>query len=1007
MKKLDNKVSVRIAEQFPEFVRADNAGLIPFLERYYEFLESAELTLTGIGASDQMLMEDGVNYIQLQNEDQPTGRQENKIVLEDSGISVFQNNETITGFNSKATATIRVEDINANSRLFISSSNEFIIGEKITGSISGATAFIDTYRANPVENVSNLMSYADVDDTVDTFFNQFKEEFMKTIPRSLAAGVDQRNILKNIKDLYRTKGTRKGHEIFFRLLLDENIELFYPNQNMLRISDGTWADDFVIRATQVNNCFLMEDDINEDVFLTMEDGSHIETEDSTLTTGNLRNLIGQTITQDLVRDVTILEGALHHPDTAGYQGPAAGYSAIEKATATVETIQELQLGSVVVQDIVLNKDSIVGTFVDGQTVYGIDSTDENNTLYAKLAGQLSSITETTSGQYYKTTDLIPVTTRMPLGGVGASANISEISYGSISNIEVSSVGSGYENGDTITVNNTGTSGTGLSAEIAVTNGGFAPETGSLLEQFRFTLESGTPGGTGELITEDTVPLYFNQEEDYGMSATDHIVMEDQTVFFENKLGNKIAQESGSGTGDITDIRVLSIGTNYSSIPTLTLPTAGSRTGGKVVAKGDGTVGNIRRVEISESGVGYNEGPTITPPVRLLLTGVTGSATAATTATGGTSTATGTVDSWDATLGLLTLTSTSGTFTATETVTASGGFSATVAAVEKSVLTATAITAGQFGKYVNEDGWLSEDSKKIQDSFYYQDFSYVVKTSTAIGEWRNELLGTAHPSGFALFGEINPVATLNMQVKQASTSSLLVDGRETQTPELFSLFNTIFTTKFGRRLGTAAETASTTPTTGVSRNTALENAKDTSLTLHIVLDKHIQARALTTINNIGDAGWRIENADTFKFSQGFVKSAANNLTYLSNTGFYENREMTTLDGAINNSATTISLTSAAQFPTSGTIVIGSEQITYTGKSSNDLTGCTRGADIQGTTSAASHADDATVYHFKFISTNNYGYRIQDWGSVTLDSIINYPGTKHNIPAPSEISIGKST
>ena len=129
--------------------------------------------------------------------------------------------------------------------------------------------------------------------------------------------------------------------------------------------------------------------------------------------------------------------------------------------------------------------------------------------------------------------------------------------------------------------------------------------------------------------------------------------------------------------------------------------------------------------------------------------------------------------------------------------------------------------------------------------------------------------------------------------------------------------------------------------------------------------------------------------------------------MSNTGFYENREQTTLDGAINNSATTISLTSAAQFPTSGTIVIGSEQITYTGKSSNDLTGCTRGADIQGTTSAASHSDDATVNHFKFISTNNYGYRVQDWGSITIDTILNYPGTKHNIPAPSEISIGKST
>ncbi len=118
MKKLDNKVSVRIAEQFPEFVRADNAGIVTFLEKYYEFMESAELTLTGIGASDQLLMEEGtLNYIQLQNEDQPTGRQENRIILEDSGIAVFQNGETITGTNSKAIATIRVEDINANSRL--------------------------------------------------------------------------------------------------------------------------------------------------------------------------------------------------------------------------------------------------------------------------------------------------------------------------------------------------------------------------------------------------------------------------------------------------------------------------------------------------------------------------------------------------------------------------------------------------------------------------------------------------------------------------------------------------------------------------------------------------------------------------------------------------------------------------------------------------------------------------------------------------------------------------
>ena len=65
---------------------------------------------------------------------------------------------------------------------------------------------------------------------------------------------------------------------------------------------------------------------------------------------------------------------------------------------------------------------------------------------------------------------------------------------------------------------------------------------------------------------------------------------------------------------------------------------------------------------------------------------------------------------------------------------------------------------------------------------------------------------------------------------------------------------------------------------------------------------------------------------------------------------------TLNGAINNSVTSIVLTSAASFTTSGTVVIDSENITYTGKSVNTLTGCTRGA--SGST-AASHSSGAVV------------------------------------------------
>ena len=69
--------------------------------------------------------------------------------------------------------------------------------------------------------------------------------------------------------------------------------------------------------------------------------------------------------------------------------------------------------------------------------------------------------------------------------------------------------------------------------------------------------------------------------------------------------------------------------------------------------------------------------------------------------------------------------------------------------------------------------------------------------------------------------------------------------------------------------------------------------------------------------------------------------------------------TTLNGAHTAVITTISLAAGtgSKYPTSGTIIIGSEAISYTGISTDDLTGCTRGA--LGTT-AATHSDGDSVH-----------------------------------------------
>ena len=57
-----------------------------------------------------------------------------------------------------------------------------------------------------------------------------------------------------------------------------------------------------------------------------------------------------------------------------------------------------------------------------------------------------------------------------------------------------------------------------------------------------------------------------------MEATDHIILEDETIVADlpGYAGNKIVQEIGTASGDITDIRMIASGSGYTSLPTATI-----------------------------------------------------------------------------------------------------------------------------------------------------------------------------------------------------------------------------------------------------------------------------------------------------------------------------------------------------------------------------------------------------------------------------------------------------
>lgn len=84
----------------------------------------------------------------------------------------------------------------------------------------------------------SLLEYRDIDATVDQFLSNFKDEFLNKFPAITAA--NQRFMVKHIKDFYQSKGSNRGMQLLFRLLFDDDIEIYSPGKDILRASDGVW-----------------------------------------------------------------------------------------------------------------------------------------------------------------------------------------------------------------------------------------------------------------------------------------------------------------------------------------------------------------------------------------------------------------------------------------------------------------------------------------------------------------------------------------------------------------------------------------------------------------------------------------------------------------------------------------------------------------------------------------------------------------------------------------------
>ena len=98
--------------------------------------------------------------------------------------------------------------------------------------------FLETTDKYTYKENRELFNSNDIDDTLDEFLVHFKEKYLADFP--FVTATDKRFMIKHIMNYYRSKGSKQSLELLMRLLYNEEVDIYYPGEDVLRASDSEW-----------------------------------------------------------------------------------------------------------------------------------------------------------------------------------------------------------------------------------------------------------------------------------------------------------------------------------------------------------------------------------------------------------------------------------------------------------------------------------------------------------------------------------------------------------------------------------------------------------------------------------------------------------------------------------------------------------------------------------------------------------------------------------------------
>lgn len=273
----------------------------------------------------------------------------------------------------------------------------------------------------PSAEINSMVTARDIDVTKAEYLDLIQKEIASVIPKNTVA--NRVNLYKNLSRYYNVRGSKESIELFFKIIFQDNAEVYFPRKDMLIASDGVWLSN-VQRPVYSSTPLLG----------VIGNGTGAK---ATVTTSN-----------GAIRRITVSNGGTLYPcPTASISGDGSNaVLAVYVAGGVIRAITVVNGGS-------------------GYTNASVVITGTNTTLATAtaeiVAGSISSVTVTSGGAGYASP-----TVTITGNGTGATG-LAYCSGGVIQHVQMLTYGSGYS---TASIAFAGATGSGAVASASIVNG---------------------------------------------------------------------------------------------------------------------------------------------------------------------------------------------------------------------------------------------------------------------------------------------------------------------------------------------------------------------------------------------------------------------------------------------------------------------------------------------------------------------------------------------------------